>query len=1326
MKRLLSILLLGAMLLTSLSSCGNALTDAPLDLTFYPAEESGCDKIGYQADWATNASKWTGGAIQLSAAVSGADTSWYAADKTAFSLKDAADFVGFLLLLHGGTTFEGATVTLETNVDLGKAFLSGANPEALFAGTLNGNGKTVGGFAMTCTAGGQALLGNLGGGATVTDLAVADASYTLESKTEQSFVGTLFARVITAAGKTAILSNLYSNATVTGASGTNLFHCVGGIVGAVDGTGSALFSGCEFAGSLTSAGSKVGGMAGSVKVDVTQVTFQSCKNSGAISGKEQLGGMVGMFDEFAGTATFRSCTNTGDITILSNSDSGQAGGMVGRYAGGGYLSFTGCRNSGDLTYLGTVGGGCWMGGIGGYLVGSGRTIESITLNNCHSTGKITANRTSGGLLGFVQTCRIFEATNCTVDAELDFRLNSTKNPYVGAFIGMINLGNAGQMSSYKATISDCEVVAKMTTTDVGNHPTYSGGLIGALRTTTVNLKNVNIDVEMARANCEEDDVFFATLGYNQDNAAVIQPENVTYRWYNEIPTVEEYLEPVNEEAVFRTVGMQYRRNPGVDGVGNSSDDTYDFRYVFGVKNLSADDLFLGFDVTTRTLGEKVTTTTRTVYCPNIYKSLSAGGEVITARECQSDYLFTLTITGIPSVDVELVERDGYTYAYVENCFLSVVPFTAQDPEAERNYGYGLREYGQEPAEVLAFERKHFSPSLPAEFANAVGIISQKKIDYPAGTNLSCVTAAALSKPDQYVLKNTCTCGNNCDWVSQGSTAYRLNENVLFHYYPDPGSYAAQFGESLDRYEAYHTWSFEVEEDGYYEFCFQIRLKGTAGVEETRYALVQIDDESYASQTELTYTIVVQDEILRDNAEDCNAYLVGYGKALTKGKHTITFRMPYDKNGVDKAKSFHIRDVYVVKGAPTANKAEVPTLEGAVLYDGNFNDNCTYVLNKTTYENFLAYNEKMVAAGFALKESRTTTYEYLPFDTPNYREGGDNEKQNHFRTYTNEDFMVHVYFCEGNSNMRVVVANIDEYNDYTAVKEQAGSYEKVTEPMFSLRNTGSSYGQGLCMVYRLSDGRYVVVDGGQLTDGNAKDIQEVRDLYNFMKENSPNGKVVVAAWLFTHLHSDHMNVAWELEKMYRDEIEIQNYMYNFPSYEYARSLPGSNLKVDYYSIRYPRMYRLLERYPNLVAHTGMVYQFADCTIEILFTHEDFYPNSIKNFNLSNTAYKITHAGKTYLVAGDLEEAAEKECNKMAGTLLDADFLQVIHHGYNGQIEFYQYIVNEEYDTTVALWPLPTAKSVTSSLYNRLVANKFLADNLKEIHFSSENYVYYPNK
>ncbi len=1324
MKRCLSILLLLAMLLTSAVSCGKAPAE-PLDYTFYPAEEESSTTVGYMADWAKTASKWTGGNLILTGAVSGADTSWYAADKTEFTLKDAADFVGFLALLHGSTTFEGATVTLESNIDLGGVTLTNANPNALFSGTLLGQGHSVGNFKMICTVSSQALLGALDGGAQVSKLAVVDAGYTTETDDAQNHLGTVFSRVNTLAGLTATLSEIYSNVTIGVGNKAGAYQNVGGIVGAVEGSGNVLFTLCEFGGTINVTGARVGGMVGCVFEGVAKIDFRSCKNTGAITGAEQVAGMVGMFDVFAGKADFLNCTNTGNITLLPTSTTGQAAGIVARYAGGGYLSFDGCRNSGDITYTGTVGGGSWMGGIGGYLVGTGRTIESITLNNCHSTGTLTANRTSGGLLGFVQTCRIFTATNCTVEATLNFRVNSAKNPYVGGFIGMINLGNQSQMSTYVATLSNCQVVAKQTTQDLGGMPSYTGAFLGALRTTTVKMNDCTIDVEMTSVDCEEDDIFNVALGYNQDKTSVIEANNVTYRWYNEIPTVENFLDPINQNAVFRTVGVQYRKNLGPDGVGNSWDDTYDLRYVFGVKNLSADDLFLGFDVTTRTLGTKVTTTTKTVYCPNIYKSLNAGGQIITARECLSDYLCTLTIQDIPASQIELIEKDGYTYAYVKSTFLSVVPFSAQDPSAEKNYGYGLQNYGQEP-DSLAFHRKHFSPNLPKEFANVAGIISQKNMDFATGTNLTCVNSTPTgSKPDQYALQNHCTCGGDCDWTANGTTAYKISDTAPFHYYADPGVAATIYGETLDRYEAYHTWSFEVAEDGYYEFCFRIRLKGTAGYEETRYALLQIDDQSYGQQTELTYSVVVQDEILRDNDKDCNAYLVGYGTYLSAGKHSVTFRIPYDQNGISKSSTFHIRDIYVVKGAPTANKAEVPVPENAVLYDGNFNDNCTYVLNGTSYEYFQAYNKILAEAGFTLQESRTTSYEFLPFDAANYKRLGGRELKNHFFTYTNEDFMVHTYFCEGNSNMRVVVANIKEYQDYKAVQAQAGSYEKVTEPMFSLRNTGSSYGQGLCMVYRLSDGRYIVVDGGQLTDGKAKDIQEVRDLYNFMKENSPNGKVVVAAWLFTHLHSDHMNVAWEMERMYPGELEVQNYMYNFPSYEYARSVPGSNLKVDYYSIRYPRMYRLLEKYPNLVAHTGMVYQFADCTIEILFTHEDFYPNSIKDFNNSNTAYKITHAGKSYLVAGDLEEPAEKECNKMTGTLLDSDFLQIIHHGYNGQLEFYQYIVNEEYDTTIALWPLPTASSVTTSLYNRLEANKFLADNLKEIHFSSENYIYYPN-
>ena len=148
---------------------------------------------------------------------------------------------------------------------------------------------------------------------------------------------------------------------------------------------------------------------------------------------------------------------------------------------------------------------------------------------------------------------------------------------------------------------------------------------------------------------------------------------------------------------------------------------------------------------------------------------------------------------------------------------------------------------------------------------------------------------------------------------------------------------------------------------------------------------------------------------------------------------------------------------------------------------------------------------------------------------------------------------------------------------------------------------------------------------------------------------------------------------------------------------------------------------------------MVYNFADCSIEILATHEDFYPDPLNIYNNSSTIFKITLAGKTFLVAGDLQEEGQIKHIKRTGTLLEADFLQVTHHGCNGQIEFFKYIVGgtlaKPNTDTIIIWPLP--KGENQSWYDgssaRAVAMKWLRDVFNTstndtTHFSIENWVF----
>ena len=159
--------------------------------------------------------------------------------------------------------------------------------------------------------------------------------------------------------------------------------------------------------------------------------------------------------------------------------------------------------------------------------------------------------------------------------------------------------------------------------------------------------------------------------------------------------------------------------------------------------------------------------------------------------------------------------------------------------------------------------------------------------------------------------------------------------------------------------------------------------------------------------------------------------------------------------------------------------------------------------------------------------------------------------------------------------------------------------------------------------------------------------------------------------------------------------------------------------------------------NLVVHSGFKYQFADLSIDILSTHEDMFPNSIKSYNNSSTVYKITFAGKTFLVAGDLEEPGQIQAIKMAGTLLESDFLQVTHHGGNGQIEFYKYIVGLDASgnfnkDTIVIWPLPQGEVAsqftgdgTAKVANRWLKEMFYKNNDKNndnVYFAIENWEY----
>ena len=75
--------------------------------------------------------------------------------------------------------------------------------------------------------------------------------------------------------------------------------------------------------------------------------------------------------------------------------------------------------------------------------------------------------------------------------------------------------------------------------------------------------------------------------------------------------------------------------------------------------------------------------------------------------------------------------------------------------------------------------------------------------------------------------------------------------------------------------------------------------------------------------------------------------------------------------------------------------------------------------------------------------------------------------------------------------------------------------------------------GLSYVIRLSDGRFIVIDGGW---GFEPDVQE---LYRVLKAGATAEKPVVAAWFLTHPHRDHHLCFAEFMLRYPENVVIES-------------------------------------------------------------------------------------------------------------------------------------------------------------------------------------------
>ncbi|MBQ7383201.1 MAG: MBL fold metallo-hydrolase [Clostridia bacterium] len=298
------------------------------------------------------------------------------------------------------------------------------------------------------------------------------------------------------------------------------------------------------------------------------------------------------------------------------------------------------------------------------------------------------------------------------------------------------------------------------------------------------------------------------------------------------------------------------------------------------------------------------------------------------------------------------------------------------------------------------------------------------------------------------------------------------------------------------------------------------------------------------------------------------------------------------------------------------------------------------------------------------------------------------QESRFATYTDGYSIVNVSYIEhksiSDSNKTVKYVNIAiDCTDNVALPAAEDDSKYVCEAQVSLINAHNTW------LVRLEDGRFIVVDGG-LTNSNNRNNADL--IYKYMVEqNELDGNPVIAAWVITHPHSDHVQGFYDFTQRYKNKAELQMVISNMPN------------EADYNSAYSPQVYfGATESSPKakfVVAHAGQRFAFAGLDLDILWTHENLYDSGYGDGNVASTVFSMTMAGGRVIITGDQQKAGCQIVNAIYREELKCDVIQICHHGYTGgDAGFYA-----STGAKVAVWPFNHEELTQNNAYGNNTAN-----------------------
>lgn len=277
-------------------------------------------------------------------------------------------------------------------------------------------------------------------------------------------------------------------------------------------------------------------------------------------------------------------------------------------------------------------------------------------------------------------------------------------------------------------------------------------------------------------------------------------------------------------------------------------------------------------------------------------------------------------------------------------------------------------------------------------------------------------------------------------------------------------------------------------------------------------------------------------------------------------------------------------------------------------------------------------------------------------------------ENFFAIYQNEKHILNVSYTTCDTSVRIVMEKAGSVvlppravdNIYT----DKGVAPTITQMFINhFEKNGSANNGGQCYIFELSDGRYIVVDGGP--NGTEKGKDDAQNLYELLYKLSGGEKPVIAAWFITHLHNDHVTTFCDFSQRYNDSVTVENVIYNVPLPEMCNGLTAGVIN---------EFNKAVARYAGakkIKTHTGQKFFYANAEIDMILAQDLVYPNYVQFYNDTSLTFMVKMAGQDILITGDLSPNTAPILSRMYGTALQCDILQIAHHGSMGpDVEFYK--------------------------------------------------------